>query len=114
MKKTKLPEWAKYDTILGGVKKMQPVIDALKAELLAGRKAKREGKPKRVAYHTNRAVSILFNLDTHFWHPMFEWAQSESFWKEFNRRETPLQKALAKARKANAPEFLSAQSRDHE
>ena len=87
MKTPKLPKWAQYDTILEGVEKMQPVTDSLKAELLAGQKAKRAGKPKRVAYHTNRVVNILFNLDACFWHPMFEWAQSESFWKEFNKRK---------------------------
>jgi hypothetical protein len=96
-KPPKLPEWAKYDTILTGVEKMQPVMDALKAELLAGQKAKREGKPKRVAYHANRTVNILFNLDLYFWSPMFQWAQSEAFWKEFNsRKKTPSEKAVMK------------------
>jgi hypothetical protein len=93
-KQPKIPTWAKYETVLGGVEKMKPVMDALKAELLAGQKAKREGKPKRVAYHANRTVNILFNLDLYFWSPMFQWAQSEAFWTEFNRKK--------KAEKKNA------------
>jgi hypothetical protein len=102
MKKPKTPKWAHYDTVLQGVEQMQPVVDALKAELLAGRKAKKAGKPKRVAYHENRVVNILFNLDTYFWSPLFQWAQSESFWKEFKNRATPLQKTMVKAARKNA------------
>ena len=102
MKKQKLPKWAQYDTILEGVERMQPAVEQLKNELQLAQYAKKAGKPKRVAYHMNRIVNILFNLDTYFWHPMFEWAQSESFWKEFKHKQTPLQKALAKAAKKAA------------
>jgi len=99
MKKRELPKWAEYDTILEGVEKLQPLTEVLRKELLAGKKAKDEGKPKRFAYHTNRVVNMLFNLETYFWNPMFDWAQATEFKRVFKRRQTPLQKALRKAAK---------------
>jgi hypothetical protein len=97
----KLPKWAEWNTVLEGVDQMQPVIDALKAELLAGQKAKRAGKPKRVSYHMRRIVNILFNVDAYFWHPMFEWAQAEEFRIRYKHMKTPLQKAVERAAKKN-------------
>ena len=97
----KLPKWAEWSTVLEGVEQMQPVIDALKVELLAGQKAKKEGKPKRVSYHMRRVVNILFNVESFFWHPMFEWAQQEEFNQRFKRKKTPLQKAMERAAKKN-------------
>ena len=96
---TKLPKWAEWSTVLEGVEAMQPVLDALKAELIAGQKAKREGKPKRVSYHMRRVVNILFNVEGYFWHPMFEWAQQEEFRIRYKHKKTPLQKAMEKAAK---------------
>jgi len=87
MKKEKAPEWTRWDTLLEGVEKMQPVGDALRAELLAGQKAKREGKPKRVAYHMRRIVNLVFNLHAYFWHPMFEWAQMSDFEQQFTHKK---------------------------
>ena len=75
-----------YRTILEGVDEMLPGVEALKKELLAGRKAKREGKPKRVAYHMRRVWNIIFNLDHHYWQPIFGWAQTESFFKEYRAK----------------------------
>lgn len=92
----KTPEWAIWETVLEGVEKMQPVTDALRKELLAGQKAKREGKPKRLAYHMRRIVNILFNLDYFFWHPMFEWAQTEEFQRAFQGK---LRRRKARAKK---------------
>ncbi len=84
---TKLPEWARYSTILEGVEKMQPGVEQLRQELLAGQKAKKAGKPKRAAYHTRRVANILFNLDLFFWRPMFEWAQTEEFMRHFKKKK---------------------------
>ena len=100
MKTPKLPKWAEYMTILEGVEKMQPLSDALRVELLAGQKA--AGKPKRAAYHMGRVVNILFNLDTYFWQPMFEWAQMTDFERRFKQKKTPLQKAMARKKRAKS------------
>lgn len=76
----KAPE---YGTVLKGVEIMQPAVDMLKKELLAMKKATHEGKPKRVSYHTRRVINCLYNLHTYFWHPMFQWAQQEDFWRRY-------------------------------
>jgi len=96
-KQNKLPKWAEYETVLEGVEKMQPLVEMLRQELLSGQKAKREGKPKRVAYHTRRCVNMLFNLSYYFWSPMEEWAKTEEF--EMRYKKTPLQKAITTAAK---------------
>lgn len=87
-----MTEWK---TILDGVNEMLPGVQALQKELLAGEKAKREGKPKRVAYHMNRIYNIIFNLDVYYMSPMTEWAKTETFWKEHRAKI-----ARRKARKA--------------
>jgi hypothetical protein len=81
-----VPDWAEYETILEGVGKMQPAIESFKAELLAAQKAKREGKPKRLAYHMRRLVNVVYNLDHYFWQPMFEWAQIEDMQRRLKRK----------------------------
>lgn len=92
---TKQKHIGEYKTILEGVEQMLPGVEALKKELLAAKKAKRDGKPKRVAYHMRRVWNVIFNLDFHYWQPMFEWAQTESFWKQHRAKI-----ARRKARKA--------------
>ena len=87
-----MTEWK---TILEGVEQMLPGVEALKKELLAGQKAKREGKPKRLAYHMRRITNIIFNLEVYYWTPMFDWAQTETFMKEHRAKI-----ARRKARKA--------------